>query len=73
LHVNRVPVGGKIFPETCRAQMLRAGAHAHIALAGIVRDKKKPCFHFSKKLPQSVALLTAMVNAGKLKTRTSLR
>src|ERR1051325_5921735 len=40
--------------------MLRAGSHAHIALAGIVRDEQEPYFHFARLL---FAFRAEVVNA----------
>jgi len=49
--INIVTRGGEVIDQARAAQMLRARAHPNVALAGIVRDKEKPCFHISKKLP----------------------
>jgi hypothetical protein len=38
-----------VFGQTFVPQMIRASAHADIALTGIVRDKKKPYIHVSPK------------------------
>ena len=62
LRIDFVSTGGETFGEARCAQVLRAGAHARIALAGVVRDKKKPYFHGPDKIV-SVAPLAGEVNA----------
>src|SRR4030095_13722084 len=42
-------LSGEMFLETSCAEVLRSGAHAHIAQTGIVGDEQEPYFHFASK------------------------